>query len=243
MAGWHGGYFATKVYATHPKHGAHFFVHLFDRETAAPLALLEGNALGQIRTGAASGLATDLLANPDAKTLAVIGSGFQAQTQVEAVRSVRPSIENILVWSRSLERRTAFAAANGGIACPSAEIAVRNADIVCTATYARTPVIDVEWIAPGCHINAMGSNHADRREIPSEAVHRADVIVADSVEACAAEAGDLILADVDWNQVIELRHLTQMWRPEAVSLFKSVGLGLEDCVAAGWVYEQWLKEQ
>lgn len=239
MAGWHGKYFATKVYSTHPKYGAWFFVHLFDAETGRPLAILEANHLGQIRTGAASGLATDLLANPDARTVAILGSGFQARSQVEAIRTVRPSVQNVLVWSRSEERRTRFATEVGGIACPTAELAVRNAEIVCTATYSRQPILDVAWLAPGTHINAIGSNHPDRREIPGELVHRADMIVADSIEACAVEAGDLILADVDWNQVVELRFVERSWRPQAITLFKSVGLGLEDSVAAAYVYEHY----
>ncbi len=243
MAGWHGRYFATKVYSTHPQHGAWFFVHLFDRETARPLAILEANALGQIRTGAASGLATDLMANPDARTLAVIGSGFQARSQVEAIRAVRPKIENVLVWSRTPEKRAAFAAEVGGIECPTAEDAVRHADIVCTATFARTPVLEVGWVAPGCHVNAIGSNHADRRELPADLIHRADLIVADSVEACAVEAGDLLMADVDWNQIVELRYTEKHWRPQAITVFKSVGLGFEDSVAAASVYEQAIEQE
>src|SRR6266403_2179455 len=108
MAGAYGKYFGTKVYSANPKYGAHFFFLLFDSETARPLAQFEANYLGQIRTGAASGYATDLLAAPEASTLAVIGSGFQAQSQVDAIRCVR-DIQDLRVWSRHAEKREAFA--------------------------------------------------------------------------------------------------------------------------------------
>src|SRR6202795_3824480 len=123
MAGAWGKYFGTKIYAAHPKFGAHFFFFLFDSETARPLAQFEANYLGQIRTGAASGYATDLLAAPEATTLAVIGSGFQAQSQIDAIRCVR-DLKEIRVWSRSQEKRDAFAAANHARAAASAEEAV-----------------------------------------------------------------------------------------------------------------------
>src|SRR6202158_3668422 len=104
LAGAWGKYFGTKIYSTHPKFGAHFFFLLFDAETGRPLAQFEANMLGQIRTGAASGYATDVLAAPDAATLAVIGSGFQAHAQIEAIRCVR-DLKDIRVWSRSKEKR------------------------------------------------------------------------------------------------------------------------------------------
>src|SRR5579863_1490047 len=107
MGGVYGKYFGTKFYSTNPKHGAHFFFFLFDAETGRPLAQFEANWLGQIRTGAASGYATDVLAAPDASKLAVIGSGFQAQAQVEAIREVR-KLSEIRVWSRSEAKRREF---------------------------------------------------------------------------------------------------------------------------------------
>src|SRR6266446_906588 len=112
MAGAYGAYFGTKFYSTNPKHGVHFFFFLFDSETARPLAQFEANYLGQIRTGAASGYATDILAAPEAATLAVIGSGFQAQSQIEAIRCVR-DLTDIRVWSRTPEKREDFARKNG----------------------------------------------------------------------------------------------------------------------------------
>jgi hypothetical protein len=108
LAGAYGDYFGTKFYSTHPKHGAHFLFALYKAGTAEPLALMEANHLGQIRTGAASGYATDLLANPQASVLGVIGSGYQARTQVEAIRAVRP-IREVRVWSRTPEKARRFA--------------------------------------------------------------------------------------------------------------------------------------
>src|SRR5712692_7408562 len=108
MAGAWGRYFGTKFYSTHPKHGAHFFFFLFDAGTAEPLAQMEANYLGQIRTGAASGYATDVLASAEATTLGIIGSGFQAQSQLDAIREVR-TLREVRVWSRSEEKRRRFA--------------------------------------------------------------------------------------------------------------------------------------
>ena len=145
MAGSDGRYFGAKIYASHPQHGAHFLFLLYRAEDAAPLATIEANALGQIRTGAASGLVTSLLARPDARTLAIIGSGFQARTQLEAML-VAASIERVRVWSRSPEKSEAFAreaAEQFGKpveAVPSAEEAVRGADILVTATNSADPV-------------------------------------------------------------------------------------------------------
>ena len=129
MAGAWGKYFGTKFYSTNPKYGAHFFFMLFDAESGRPLAQMEANYLGQIRTGAASGYATEALAAPDASTLAIIGSGFQARTQVVAIREVR-QITEIRVWSRSEPKRLTFAAETGARPAAYAEEAVRGADIV-----------------------------------------------------------------------------------------------------------------
>src|SRR5580692_358906 len=135
LAGAWGKYFGTKIYSSNPKVGANFFFLLFDAETAKPLAQFEANWLGQIRTGAASGYATDLLSAPKAATLGVIGSGFQAAAQIAALREVR-HLTDIRVWSRSEEKRNVFAQTTGARAVASAEEAVRDADIVVTATFA-----------------------------------------------------------------------------------------------------------
>ncbi len=238
MAGWANGFFGTKIYSTHPAHGAHFFFHLFDAATGEPLALFEANYLGQIRTGAASGLATDLLANPEAQVLTVIGSGFQARGQVEAVRAVRPSIRGVRVWSRGEMSRSRFAEEMNATAFATAEEAVRGADIVCTATFAREPVLDAAWLSPGTHVNAAGSNNPRRRELPAEVVESAGLLCADSMEACLVEAGDYLMAKVDWSQVVDLKDLNREWKPDRLSIFKSVGLGLEDVAVAAHVYRK-----
>ncbi len=242
MGGVYGKYFGTKFYSSNPKHGAHFFFFLFDSETGLPLAQFEANYLGQIRTGAASGYATDLLAAPGPATLAVIGSGFQAQSQIDAIRCVR-ELKDIRVWSRSQSKREAFAAANQARAVAAAEEAVRGADIVVTATPSKDPVIEDSWIVPGVHgvhINAMGSNREQRRELPSRLIHRADLIAVDSIEVAKIEAGDLIMAPVDWNdrRIVDLAKIEQRPAGKPITIFKSCGLGVEDVAAAAHIYER-----
>ena len=254
MAGWWQGYYGTKVYATNVKRGAlAFHVLLYDAATAEPLALIEANALGQIRTGAATGVATRLLAPPGPAQVGMIGSGFQAWTQLEAVAAVRP-VTQARVWSRSEEKRTRFAAEAsaafgiGAVAATSAEDAIRGAGIVITATYAKDPVIDDAWVAPGAHVNAAGSNQAGRREIPAELVRRASLIAVDSLEQARAEAGDLLLAvpEAEWGAlpIKEMKDLLTggFSRPQGVTIFESLGLGVQDIAAAALVYERAVKE-
>jgi ornithine cyclodeaminase/alanine dehydrogenase-like protein (mu-crystallin family) len=235
LAGAYGDYFGTKFYSTNPKHGAHFLFALYEAATAQPLALMQANYLGQIRTGAASGYATDLMANPEASILGIIGSGFQARTQAEAIRAVRP-VREVRVWSRDPDKRRKFAEECNATATDSAEAAVRGAHIVATATNAKAPVLEDSWVAPGVHINAMGSNIANRRELPGELVKRA-VVAVDSLEQARLEAGDLILAG-SWANVVELQTVRRHYDPDQVTIFKSIGLGLEDVAAGGYVYEQ-----
>ena len=233
MAGAVGKYFGTKIYSTSPS-GYAFHFMLYAADTGAPLALFEANWLGQIRTGATSGLATDLLARPDAEVLGVIGSGFQAQSQMEAVQTVRPSIREVRIWSRRPEKR---------VNCATAEEAIRGADVICTATWAKDPVLDAAWVKPGAHVNAIGSNYVNKRELPADLVHIAGLVVADSIEACKDEAGDLLMANVDWSRVVDLKDVRPGWEPGRVSIFKSVGLGLEDVAVAAHVYEQLIPER
>jgi alanine dehydrogenase len=242
LAGAYGGYFGTKVYSTNPRHGATFFVLLFDADTGRPLAEFEANHLGQIRTGAATGLAVDVLAPPDATRLAIIGSGFQARTQGEAVRAVR-SIREVKVWSRTPEKRARFAEEVGGEAAASAEQCVKDAEIVVTATWSKDPVLEAKWVRPGSLVCAVGSNDPTRRELSADLV-QSSVVVADDVEQCRIEAGDLLLAldDAGWSRVIPLADVVAGNRKPGegrrVTVFKSVGLGLEDVAAAAVVYEK-----
>ncbi|HWB86781.1 MAG TPA: ornithine cyclodeaminase family protein [Bryobacteraceae bacterium] len=250
MAAANGVYFGAKIYSTNPKSGARFLLLLYRAEDGAPLALLEADYLGQIRTGATSGLATDLLARPDAETAAIVGSGFQARSQLEALASVR-RLRRVRVWSRSAEKRQAFAvetSAQLGLAVEatdSAEQAIQGADIVTTATNSAEPVLESAWVADGAHVNAMGSNRAQRRELPPDLLRRAAPLVVDSVEQSRMESGDLLLANFlpeEWMRVVELEDVVSgqhgRRHPEDITIFKSNGLAVEDVAAAGLVYER-----
>ncbi len=249
MAGAHGKYFGTKVYATNAKYGnANFLFWLLDAETAKPLALMDANWLGQIRTGAASGYATGILSRTDAATHGVIGTGFQARSQVEAVAAVR-KLREVRVWSRSAENRQRFAndcsAAFGlhVVAAGTAREAVEGMDIVSTATWVKDPVLEAAWISAGAHVNAMGSNNPARRELPAGLLDKAALIAVDSIEQAKIESGDLLLAWTNnpeqWSRLKELEDVTE--RPanaDAITIFKSNGLGVEDVAAGAYVYEQ-----
>ncbi|MHB8540268.1 MAG: ornithine cyclodeaminase family protein [Candidatus Acidiferrales bacterium] len=245
-----GGYMGMKIY-TSGREGLRFLVPLFRAKTGELLALIEANYLGQIRTGAASGVATKLLARADARNVGIIGTGFQARTQLEAVAAVR-EIERIRAFGRDMERRERFAREMSkklGVpveATASAEEAVRDADIVITSTTASKPVLEGRWLRTGMHINAIGANFPEKAELDAEAVNRADVIFADSREQSKLEAGDLIQAfegDYSrWNDVKELSDLIAgrvagRASREEITLFKSNGIAIEDVVTAGRIYE------
>jgi ornithine cyclodeaminase/alanine dehydrogenase-like protein (mu-crystallin family) len=241
MAGAFGRYFGTKIYSTNPKYGAWFTFLLYDAETAKPLAQFEANYLGQIRTGAASGLAADLLTHPLAGKVGIIGTGFQAASQLAAMRGVR-QIRSVKVWGRNEERRNQFAQQHNAVATKYAEEAVADADIVITATSSKDPVLESDWISRPAFLCAMGANHADRRELPSDLVRSADRIVVDSVDQARLEAGDLVLSldSRDWSKVTELATVAQHGPSPATGLtiFKSLGLGVEDVAVAASIYER-----
>jgi alanine dehydrogenase len=241
MAGSWGHYFATKIYSSNIRHGGlhDMFVLLYDAETGKPLAFIEALQLSLIRTGAASGYAAELLSNPQAETLAIIGSGAQARTQVEAIRAVRP-IKEVRVWSRNPDNARKFAADLDCIATESAEEAVRGAHIVVTATSAKDPVIASQWIAAGTFVAAMGSNIANRRELPSDLIHSSGLIAVDDMEQARIEAGDLLLAyggTEHWKNVEELQNVTPGCDPTRITIFESLGIAVEDAAAAAYVYE------
>ena len=156
-------------------------------------------------------------------------------------------IQQVRVYSRSEEKRTKFAAEAKAafgvdvVASASAEAAVRDADIIATATWSKDPVIEEAWVKPGAHINAAGSNQAQRREIPAELVHRARWIAVDSLEQARLEAGDLLLAgDLDKMPIVELKDWGKRERGASdTTIFKSIGLGVEDVAAAAFVYERY----
>lgn len=244
------GALGFKAYAT-SKAGATFLVGLFDDKSAALTALIQGDYLGRLRTGAASGVATKYLARPDAATLGVIGSGKQARTQLLAVARVR-ALTAVRAYSRSPANRNSFAdemsAAIGLAVEPveSARAAAEGADLVVTATGSRDPVLNGEWLAAGTHVNVVGSNFLGKAEIDRETVRRADAIVVDHKEQAKLEAGDLVPAVEDglvsWDNVAELGAVIVGQSPgrqgaHDTTLFKSVGLAIEDVAAAALVVD------
>jgi len=245
-----------KIY-TVSRDALRFLVLLYDGETGSLLAIIEADHLGRIRTGAASGVATQYLARPDAAHAGVIGTGRQARTQLEAVAAVR-SIRGARVFGRDAERREAFAREMtdrlgfGVEAVESAEAAVRGSDIVITATSSRDPVLHGEWLEPGAHVNAIGANMLNRRELDDESLSRAALITVDSIEQAKEEAGDLVhglpAAGGDWNRVIELHDVVAGARPgrksaSDITIFKSSGIALWDVISAGYLYQQALAER
>jgi len=244
------GYVGYKAYAT-SKTGAHFQVGLFDGRTGQPVALMQADYLGQVRTGAASAVATRYLARGDAATLGVYGAGKQARTQVLAVCAVR-QIKRVRVFSRSDHNCRRFAdevSKECGVEVVPVdrpELAARGQQIICTATNAAEPVLRGEWIEPGTHVNAVGTNFLGRAEIDVAAVKRANLITADSKEQGKLEAGDLAAAvdagAIHWSDVVELGAVLIGKAPgrnntDEVTVFKSVGIAIEDVVVAARVYE------
>jgi alanine dehydrogenase len=244
------GYIGMKLY-TVVRGVARFVVPLFRSTTGEMAALIEADALGQIRTGAASGVATKYLANSSARTACIIGTGYQARTQLAAVAAVR-RLERVRAYGRNPERREKFCREMSekiGVAVEAAnsnEEAVRGAEIVITATPATQVVLPGAWIEPGMHINAMGANWAQKRELDAAAVNRADIVFADSIEQAKMEAGDLIQAfgedQAHWNNVRELSGLVAgkiagRNSPSQITLFKSNGIATWDLAAAVRVFE------
>jgi ornithine cyclodeaminase/alanine dehydrogenase-like protein (mu-crystallin family) len=245
------GYVGFKAYTSF-RGQARFYVHLFDAANGDYLAILQADRLGQVRTGAASGVATKFLARNDADTAGVIGTGWQAESQLQAICAVR-HFARVKCFSRDPERRLAFARQFSALLnvsvepVESARDAVIDSDVVVAVTTAAQPVIMGEWLKPGAHVNAAGSNWATRREVDNAAVKRASAIYADSVEQAKLEAGDLMLAVAEnvigWHQVRELSSLVGGWdtgrvNAEDITLFKSCGIALEDVAVASFVYER-----
>jgi len=226
-------------------------VLLFHAESGELLAIIEADRLGRLRTGAATGLATRYLARPDARVVGMIGAGRQAATQLMAVCAVRP-IAEARVYSPTPERRAAFAhrmRETLGIpvqAVERPEAAVEGADILITITSAREPVLRGAWLRPGVHLNAAGSNALLRRELDEEAIARADLIVIDSRAQGQIEAGDFLepleRGRLQWERVYELRDVVAgrvgRAHPEQITLFKSLGIALEDVAVAAVAYER-----
>jgi alanine dehydrogenase len=245
-----GGYMGLKIYTVSPS-GVRFVVPLFNARSGEMVALIEADYLGQMRTGAASGVATRVMSREDARTAGIIGTGLQARTQLGAVALAR-KLERIHAFGRDPARREQFAkemTARLGvpvIAVASAEEAVRGADILITSTTATKPVVEGAWLDSGTHINAIGVNFAEKAEVDAETIRRCDVIAADSVEQSKTEAGDLIQAfggdESRWTSVREFSDVMSGTVPgrtnrDQITLFKSNGIAIEDIVVGGRVYE------
>jgi ornithine cyclodeaminase/alanine dehydrogenase-like protein (mu-crystallin family) len=243
------GFLAMKQY-TFVRGKIRFLVPLYEISSGDLVAMIEADYMGQLRTGAASGVATKHLARRNASVAAIIGTGGQARTQLEAIAAVR-KLSSSRVYGRNAERRQHFAdemSQKLGIPIEpvgSSSEAAHGADIICTATTASHPVLSGADLSSGMHINAIGANHAHKRELDDEAVASADIIVVDSIEQSRQEAGDLIIAfkgdEICWTGVKKLSDavagkVSGRTSDTEVTLFKSNGIASWDLAVAMQVY-------
>jgi len=244
-----------KIY-TVSRSGLRFGVLLFDAEGGELKAVIQADHLGRTRTGAASGVATKYLARPNASRVGLVGTGRQARTQLEAVTKVR-QVSSTRVFGRDQDRRQQFCREMQGRLgiqvepASSAEEVVRFGEVVITAISATEPVVFGEWLQPGTHVNAIGSNMANRRELDDSALARASLIAVDSLEQAREEAGDLIQGFAHlgrgWESVVELSSVVSGSGPQRrfqdeITVFKSVGIALWDVAVAAYVYQQALQK-
>jgi alanine dehydrogenase len=240
MPAYTGTALGTKLVAFYPHNTEvpthHAAILLFRPETGEPLVTMDGRLITEVRTAAVSAVATKHLARSDASVLAIVGSGVQARSHLEALRIVR-DFREVRVWSP--HRAAAFAEEHGVRAAASAEEAVRGADVVVTATTSPTPVLSGEWLSPGAHINAVGAPRPDWRELDDEVLSRVKVYV-DSREAAQKESGDVAAAGEVFAEIGEVAAGTRPGRrsEEEVTLFKSLGLAVEDVATAELVYRK-----
>lgn len=239
------GLLGWKNYTT-TRHGMLFHVAAYDMESGEILVLIEANLLGQLRTGAATGVATKHMSRESSSTVGLLGTGLQARTQLLAVCAVR-KIERVEVYGRDEGRRRRFAAdmtADCGtdvVPVASPAEAVSDKDIVVTATTSKTPVFDGVDLAEGTHVNAIGGNFLQKTEVNAETLRRSRTIVCDSVEQCRIEAGEFVApleeGIVTWDSMLELADVVAGTTPgrksdDEITFFKSVGLAMEDVAMA-----------
>jgi alanine dehydrogenase len=251
----HGEWMGAKLY-TAARGGARFLVVLYRANTGELAALIEADFLGQMRTGAASGVATKYMSREDSRVAGILGTGLQARTQLEAIAQVR-RFEVVRAFGRDPVRRADFCrdmSERLGLQvtpAASAEEAIRDADVVITATNSTKPVLFGAWLAPGTHINAMGANMAEKQELDGEAMTRADILAVDSIEQAHLESGDLIHAFGDdasrWQRVCELAQIVSgklrgRGGAQEITLFKSNGIATWDIAVAGRVLQRAEKE-
>src|SRR5213596_786408 len=214
-----------------PTHMATIF--LVDPDTGGPLAIMDGRLITEMRTAACSAAATKLLASPDAKILAILGSGVQARSHVEALRLVR-NFEEIRVWSPTKEHAERFKKEIGATST-CVEQAISGADVIVTATNSKTPVLKGLWLKPGCHVNAVGACRPDWRELDDEAM--SNVVFVDSREGATKESGDVMLSGANIHAELgEALAGKVPPRTNETTIFKSLGMAVEDIAAAMLVY-------
>jgi ornithine cyclodeaminase/alanine dehydrogenase-like protein (mu-crystallin family) len=250
------GVMGSKVYSVPRKGPAEFLVSLFDGKTGRLLALMQADYLGQVRTGAASGVATKYMARADATEVGLYGSGKQARTQLEAVCKVR-KVRRVSVFSPNEERRRAFAAEMSArcevevAAVSRPEQAAQDMDVIITATTSREPVLHGPWVPQGAHVNAVGSNFLSKAELDVACLRKCADVVVDSKDQARLEAGDFQQAIEDgalhWADVRELGQVIVGRYPvrkhaQDVTLFKSLGIAVEDVVVASRVYARAVAE-
>ena len=247
----HGGFFAVmpaysgsalgaKLVTFYPNnkgvHTHHAMILLFRPETGEPLVTMDGRLITEMRTAAVSAVATDALARADSSVLAILGSGVQARSHLEAMRIVR-KFREVRVWSP--RNATEFCRQHGVSTAASAEEAIRGADVIVVATAATAPVLMGDWLSPGTHINAIGATRPTWRELDDELLRKARIYV-ESREASMKESGDVIAAGQVFGEIGEVIAGTQSGREsdEEITLFKSVGVAVEDIAAASLVYRK-----
>ena len=244
-----------KAYTTGPS-GVRFVINLYRESTGELDAVIDAGRLGQLRTGAASGVSARYMAREDARIAAIIGSGYQARTQLEAIAHVR-QLSRAYVFSRSPENRAAFAAEMSKSLdlevqpVDDAATACERADIIVAATDSATPVVKGDWIAPGAHVAAMGANRISARELDDAAMGGFDLIAVDDIEQSKIESGDLSGAVdngvISWDEIVHLGDIVAGRVPgrsyrSQMTLFKSLGIALWDVAAAHYVYERAVQE-
>ncbi len=233
----YAGALGAKLVTFYPQnagiHTHHALIVMFKAETGEPLAVMDGRLITEMRTAAASAVATQLLARKDASVLAIIGSGVQARSHLAALRHVR-SFKEVRVWSP--RNAAAFAQRHGVKATATAEDAVRGADVVVVAASATTPILHGGWLSPGTHVNAIGATRPEWRELDDDLVTKARVFV-DSREAALRESGDVIAARSEVTEIGAVVSGADPGRrtPSETTLFKSVGVAVEDVAAAALV--------
>src|SRR2546430_2995224 len=252
LASWPARRYAGFKYYTTSRTGIRFWVHLIDIGTGDLVAVIQADRLGQQRTGAASGVATKYFARDDASTVGIVGTGWQAQSQLEAVCAVRP-IRRVRCYSRDKDHREAFAKKMSSLlgvtvqVAASAEEAIRGAEVAIAATNAPQPVIHGDWVRAGCHINAIGANRLETRELDDAALRRCAFVATDSIEQAKEESGDLVepmkRGLITWDRIHEIGEVVAgkvqgRTNDDDVTLFKSHGMAIEDVAVAALVYER-----